>query len=87
MFVENDSPVMMEKTLFFWLERVEGTSQNPTAWWEDKCYRPWEIEKNLANGRHEHEGLDETDMVIKELEWEERSKENQPEPENWTRPQ
>ena len=43
--------------------------------------------RNLANGQDPNEGLDEIDMAIKELEEEERGNENQPEPENWKRPQ
>ena len=43
--------------------------------------------RNLANGQDHNEGLDEIDMAIKELEEEERGNENQPEPENWKRPQ
>ena len=43
--------------------------------------------RNLANGQDPNEGMSEIDMVIKELEEEERDNKNQPEPENWTSPQ
>ena len=48
---------------------------------ERKGVKDLERLRNLANGRNEHEGLHEIDRVIKELEEEERKKENQPEPE------
>ena len=42
--------------------------------------------RNLRNGQDPNEGMSEIDMVIKELEEEERENKNQPEPENWTSP-
>ena len=49
---------------------------------ERHTVKDFERLRNLANGQDPNEGMSEIDMVIKELEEEERENQNQPGPEN-----
>ena len=80
MFFENDvSDDEEEDTYFDLKEMKEHLKSLPPD--ERKGVKNFERLRNLANGRKANEGLHEIDRVIKELEEEERKRENQPEPE------
>ena len=80
MFFEKDISEDKEEDTYFDLKEMkEHLKSLPPD--ERKGVKDFERLRNLANGRNEHEGLHEIDRVIKELEEEERKKENQPEPE------
>ena len=71
--------------LWWWRSRhIQGTFKTVPP---NERHRVKDFERfrrNLANGQDPDEGLDEIDLVMKELEEEEREHENRPEPENWT---
>ena len=81
MFLENED----EDTYFDLTELKEHLKTLPPN--ERHKVKDFERLRNLANGQDPNEGMSEIDMVIKELEEEERENKNQPEPENWTSPQ
>ena len=78
MFVENEDEE--QDTYFDLTELKEHLKPLPPN--ERHKMNDFERLRNLANGQDPNEGMIEIDMVVKELEKEDRENKNQPEPEN-----
>ena len=83
MFLENEDEE--QDTYFDLTELKEHLKTLPPN--ERHKVKDFERLRNLANGQDPNEGMNEIDMVIGELEEEEREKKNQPELKKWKRPQ
>ena len=83
MFLENEDEE--QDTYFDLTELKEHLKTLPPN--ERHKVKDFERLRNLANGQDPNEGMNEIDMVIRELEEEEREKKNQPELKKWKRPQ
>ena len=83
MFLENEDEE--QDTYFDLTELREHLKTLPPN--ERHKVKDFERLRNLANGQDPNEGMNEINMVIKELEDEDRDNKDQPERENWTSPQ